>query len=90
MEIFFVVQKVAICLAFSHSFSSPRTAVNLRIPKMSSRSPSTAEFSTSFGDTSSDGSQQSNDEVGVGLSDPAQSESRRKLLDLINRLHSTG
>lgn len=29
-------------------------------------------------------------EVGVGLSDPVQSESRRKLLDLVNRLHSTG
>jgi hypothetical protein len=27
---------------------------------------------------------------GVGLSDPHQSKARRKLLDLINRLHSIG
>jgi len=32
----------------------------------------------------------SDDEVGVGLSDPQLSDGRRRMLDLVNRLHSTG
>ncbi len=41
-------------------------------------------------DTSNSGFSHSAEEDGVGLANPALSHSRRRLLDLINRLHSTG
>ncbi|KAK0199336.1 P-loop containing nucleoside triphosphate hydrolase protein [Desarmillaria ectypa] len=47
----------------------------------------------SFYDTDSDSDRRSSHSVGeggVGLANPALSHSRRRLLDLINRLHSTG
>ncbi|KAK0460501.1 P-loop containing nucleoside triphosphate hydrolase protein [Desarmillaria tabescens] len=48
----------------------------------------------SFYDSDSDNDARSSDpgpeEGGVGLANPALSQSRRRLLDLINRLHSTG
>ena len=31
-----------------------------------------------------------NHDVGVGLSDPQVAQGRRRMLDLVNRLHSTG
>jgi hypothetical protein len=33
---------------------------------------------------------EANDESGVGLSDASLSRGRREMLDLVNRLHSTG
>ena len=41
-------------------------------------------------DTSNSGFIHTVEEEGVGLANPALSHSRRRLLDLINRLHSTG
>ncbi|KAK0499139.1 P-loop containing nucleoside triphosphate hydrolase protein [Armillaria luteobubalina] len=41
-------------------------------------------------DASNSGFSHSVEEEGVGLANPALSDSRRRLLDLINRLHSTG
>ncbi|KAJ7617206.1 P-loop containing nucleoside triphosphate hydrolase protein [Roridomyces roridus] len=40
--------------------------------------------------TTSSGSDPENDHGGVGLSDPQLSQGRRRMLDLVNRLHNTG
>jgi hypothetical protein len=44
-------------------------------------------FDSNHSDSSSDGPESDH---GVGLSDPLLSQARRRMLDLVNRLHNTG
>ena len=49
------------------------------------------DFSSSANDFSSSANDLENDRRGgIGLSDPELSQDRRVMLDLVNRLHSTG
>ena len=45
---------------------------------------------TTFGSPSSPGGGSVSSGAGVGLSNPRLSQGRRRMLDLVNRLHSTG